>query len=284
MNEQDWTLLKVLYEEKNMTRSAQKLFISQPALTYRLNHLEKEFGAKLILREKKGLEFTSEGEHLLKYARTMIHELQRTKDELLNMGSNIQGNLRVGTSGHFALYRLPSILKEFLNEYPQVQINVNTGLSSDIMELMDQSDVHVGIVRGDIAWHGTKHLLSEENICVISSSPVEIEELVKLPMISYKTDLGLRKSIDDWWKTQFNQPPLVMMEVDRLETCKEMVKNGLGFAIIPSIGLRDSDQLFFKETGAKPRKTWLVYDERALNLTVVNVFTEFLQAYFQNHR
>ncbi|MFZ4451367.1 LysR family transcriptional regulator [Salibacterium aidingense] len=280
MNEQDWSLLHILNEEKNITRAAQRLYISQPALTYRLNHLEKEFGTKLVLREKKGLEFTPEGEHLLQYAKKMIHELQKTKDEVLNMGEHINGNLRLGTSGHFALYRLPDILKDFLRQYSQVQLNVHTGLSSEIMSLMEQSEVHLGIVRGEILWQGKKHLLSEENLCVISKEPLQLKELVRLPMISYTTDISLKHTIDSWWKQEFNQPPFVMMQVDRIETCKEMVKNGLGFAIIPRIGLRASDPLYAQDINAKSRKTWLIYDERALKLSVVQVFADFIRSYF----
>lgn len=279
MNEQDWHLLKVLKEERNMTRAAQKLYISQPALTYRLNLLEKEFGTKLLLREKKGLEFTSEGDFLLKYSEKMIEQMQYTKDEILNMGHEIQGNLRIGTSGHFALYRMPAILKDFVNKYDQVQLNVQTGLSSEILQLMEQSKVHVGIVRGDIYWQGPKHLLSEEKLCVISKKDLDLDELVNLPMINYKTDVGLQNSINEWWKAYFNKAPTIVMEVDRLETCKEMVKNDLGFAIIPRIGLRETDVLFAMDIEATPRKTWLIYDERVLNLSVVKVFVEFIKLY-----
>lgn len=54
MDEKDWRLLKVLHEEKNITKAAEKLFVSQPALSYRLKQLEEEFDMKLFFKRKRG--------------------------------------------------------------------------------------------------------------------------------------------------------------------------------------------------------------------------------------
>ena len=74
-----------LYEEKNISRAAERLYISQPALTYRLKNLEKEFGTTLFYKVKGGIEFTPEGVHLVEYAEEMLKKLQKTKDNMLNM-------------------------------------------------------------------------------------------------------------------------------------------------------------------------------------------------------
>ena len=61
MDNKDILLLKTLYEEKNITHTAKRLFLSQPALTDRLKRLEAEFGCTLFLRQPRGIQFTSEG-------------------------------------------------------------------------------------------------------------------------------------------------------------------------------------------------------------------------------
>lgn len=95
MDEKDWIMLQCLYEERNITKAAEKLYISQPAMTYRLKQLEKEFGAKIVARGKKGVEFTSQGEYIAKYARNMILQLRNTKEYVRNMDEEVRGILRI---------------------------------------------------------------------------------------------------------------------------------------------------------------------------------------------
>ena len=64
MEDRDWLIIKVLNEQKNITKTAQALFISQPYLTTRIRHIEDEFGVKMIYRGSRGVHFTPEGDYL----------------------------------------------------------------------------------------------------------------------------------------------------------------------------------------------------------------------------
>ena len=72
MDERDWSILLTLYEEKNITRAAKKLFISQSSLTSHIHDIEARFGVKVVVRSKQGVTFTEEGEYLVQCAREMI--------------------------------------------------------------------------------------------------------------------------------------------------------------------------------------------------------------------
>ncbi|MCI2256229.1 LysR family transcriptional regulator [Domibacillus sp. PGB-M46] len=281
MDEKDWVALRVLYEEKNFSRAAERLYISQPALTYRLKNLEKEFGTSLFFKIKSGIEFTSEGIYLADYAEEMIKKLQKTKDYMLNMQNEVRGTLRLGVSSNFAQYKLPKILKKFSAQYPNVQFSVNTGWSTDIMHLLNSSSVQLGILRGNYEWYGIKTLLHKERLCLISKEDVDLEDLPELPFINYKTDSSLKNLMNDWWHDRFPDPPRVTMENDRQETCKEMVKQGLGVSILPEICLQPSDNLHtyglsFKNGEPVLRNTWLMYSQDALRLSTVKTFIDFL--------
>ncbi|MFC5589711.1 LysR family transcriptional regulator [Sporosarcina soli] len=281
MDEKDWHAIRVLYEEKNITRAAERLYISQPALTYRFKNLEKIFGIRLFFKIKGGIEFTPEGVHLAEYALEMIDKLQRTKDYMLNMQNEVRGTLRLGVSSNFAQYKLPKILKKFSTNYPMVQFNVNTGWSADIMKLLDSSSVQLGILRGNYDWYGIKTLLHKERLCLISKKEIDMENLPNLPFINYKTDSSLKNLINGWWHDRYTEPPQVIMETDRQETCKEMVKNDLGVAILPEICLQPSDNLFthglsYKSEEPVFRNTWLMYNKDSLKLSTVNSFIDFL--------
>src|SRR5690625_6891027 len=82
MNKQECNILVILDEEKNMTRAAKKLYMSQPALTYRLHQLEERFGVRIFTREKSGLILTPQGEIIVQYARQNIIQLEETIEAL----------------------------------------------------------------------------------------------------------------------------------------------------------------------------------------------------------
>lgn len=284
MDEKDWEAMQVLYEEKNISRASERLYISQPALTYRLKNLEKEVGTKLFFKTKKGIELTAEGIYLAHYAEEMTTKLQNTKDYLQNMQQDIRGIIRLGVSSNFAQYKLPPLLKEFLTIYPNVQFSVNTGWSADVMGLLNSSGVHLGILRGDYNWTGSKTLLQTEQLFLISKKEVDMEKVPELPFINYKTDSSLKDIISKWWHNRYIEPPMVTMETDRQETCKEMVKNDLGIAILPEICLRPSDELYkyplYYENGEPvTRDTWLMYNQEFLKLSTVQKFTDFLDTH-----
>ncbi|MGF6953559.1 DNA-binding transcriptional LysR family regulator [Neobacillus sp. B4I6] len=281
MDEKDWNAIRILYQEKNISRASERLYISQPALTYRLKNLETEFGTRLFFRIKGGIEFTSEGLHLVEYAEEMIKKLQSTKDNMINMQDEVRGTLRIGVSSNFAQYKLPRILKKFSTKFPNVQFNINTGWSTDILNLLNTDTVQLGILRGDYEWYGKKALLHKEKLCLISKKEINMANLPKLPLINYKTDSSLKSSINGWWHDRYSEPPFIMMETDRLETCKEMVKNDLGIAIVPQICLEPLDNLQIYELSYKDgepvyRYTWLMYNQDSLKLSTVKSFIDFL--------
>ncbi len=284
MDEKDWIILQTLYEERNITKAAQRLYISQPALSYRIQALEKEFDATIISRGQKGVEFTVQGEYLVKYSKEMLLQLRKAKEYVLNLDKTIKGTLRLGVSGMFARYELPFLLKNFLYRYPNVDINLKTGWSSEINQMLHKEDVHIGIVRGDYNWQGKKILFREENICIASVNKIDFDELPSLSRINYQTDSSLKNIVDNWWQEKYKVPPRISMEVDRIDTCKQMVLNGLGYAILPSICVKKDEPLFtapILTNDNKPlyRKTWIIYRESTLQLAYVKAFIDFLSDY-----
>ncbi|PPA69123.1 LysR family transcriptional regulator [Jeotgalibacillus proteolyticus] len=281
MDQKDWQILKAIAEEKSLTKAAEKLFITQPALSYRLKQLEESFQTKLFFRTKKGIEFTSEGEYLVEYAEEQLKKYLHLKDEIFNIGNDVRGTLRIGVSSNFAQYKLPALLKKFSTSYPNVQFKVLTGWSTEIMSLLNQSQIHLGILRGDYEWEGEKLLLTKEQLYIISKNKILLDELPQLPFIYYKTDNSLKRLISSWWNDHFTKSPLTAMEVDRQETSKEMVKNDLGFSVVPEICLTPSDELYteglhYKNGEPVLRDTWLMYRTDFIQLTIVEAFIDFL--------
>ncbi|PLR95957.1 LysR family transcriptional regulator [Bacillus sp. T33-2] len=296
MDEKDYLLLQYLHKEQNLTKAAERLYMTQPALTYRLRQIEKEFKIEIFSKSGKNSKMTPAGEHLVEYANRALIDLRRTKEYIQNMGSEVTGSLKIGVNSHFGLYNLPAILQYYLTKYPRVQLNVDTGFSTEIMDLLMDGQIDVAIVRGDYNWPDQKYLLSEENVCIIANHPIELEQLPGMSMINRKEPKVLLKyktipynpydqSIEYWWNERFVKPPQVSMQVDSYETCREMVKKGLGYSIIPGVFVKDSDDLYaspliFKNGQEMKRRTWMYYRESSITLATVSAFIHYIRKTF----
>ena len=278
-------MLDVLYTEKNITKTAQQLYVSQPSLTYRIQQIEQKFNVEIIVRKKTGIEFTVEGERIALYAKKMILELEKLKNQIANTGDTVKGILKLGVSSTFAHYKLPELLKNFLERNPKVEINVKTGWSSEVLQRVQKEDVHIGIVRGEPHWQEQKHLLHTETINVVSTQEIDLNYLPQLPRINYKTDVLLKTVIDNWWQSKYkSQPPFATMEVDNIHTCKELVKKGLGYAVLPNICLQENESFYtypLKDANEDTviRHTWLIYRDELLELSQIRAFIDFAKQY-----
>ncbi|MFS0634750.1 LysR family transcriptional regulator [Mesobacillus foraminis] len=281
MDERDWLILKVLYEKNNITKSAEILYMSQPSLTKRIQQIEKEFNLTIVSRGTRGVQFTPQGEYLAKCADEMLERHQRIKETVRNMDQEVSGTLRIAVSNFITRHKLPQLLKLFREQFPKVSYKVTTGWSREVFQLAYNREVQIGIVRGDYQWPESRQLLFEENICIVSTEHIEIKDLPALPRIDYETDALLKSMIDNWWSGNFSEPPVIGMEVDKADTCKEMVTSGLGYGILPSVLVENRNDLYkinLKDDAGKPlvRKTWMLYREESMDLKVVKEFVHFI--------
>lgn len=282
MEDRDWLIVHTLYKQKNITKTAQALFMSQPALTARLRHIETEFDVKIVQRTTKGVQFTPEGEFLAKSADEILTKFRNIRNEVLSLSNNVAGTLVIGASNYLTMYTLPPLLQLFKLHYPKVEFKVTTAWSKEVFTLTYNQDVHIGFASIDYGGFSERHLLYEEPICIASTHPIILEELPSLPRIDYQTDHLLKAQIDKWWRENFSCPPTISMQVDKLATCKEMVRFGLGYAIMPSRILHDVQgiqklNITSSDGNTLKRKTWMIYNQQALEMNVVKVFADFVK-------
>ncbi|CAG9609839.1 LysR family transcriptional regulator [Pseudoneobacillus rhizosphaerae] len=282
MDERDWKILDVLFEQKNITKSAEILFVSQPALTKRLMQIEEQFGVKIVDRGIRGVQFTSQGEYLAHRASQMLTLYREIKEDVSNMNDDIVGTLRIGVTNFFGKYILPEIIQQFTEKYPKVSFQVETGVSKEIFNLTYSNHLHIGLVRGDYSWPDQKLLLFNENVVIASKSKITLEQLPDLPRVDFGTDHLFKSLVDNWWNNNYPKPPQVIMKVDRGDTCKEMVTRGIGYSIMPHLFFQDKPDIYqipLKDKDGTPilRPTWMFYHESSMEQNVVKAFVEFIK-------
>lgn len=280
MENRDWMILKVLYEEKNITKTAERLYVSQPTMTKKLRQIEKEFDVEIVQRTKHGVHFTPQGEYLAKCADRALLEMRDIQTNLDNMKDSIEGTIRIGASNFILQHKLPALLGTFKRAYPKVNFEVRYGWSEDVFRMILSKEIQIAFVQGHYNWLNHKELYLEETICIVSSQPISIEDLPELPRIEYYKDYKLDELINNWWWEHYDSPPKVCMKVGRLDVCREMVIEGLGYAILPSLVIEKEEKLFKinlteKNGQLMKRQTWMLYHEDMLKLKAIQSFIDF---------
>src|SRR5699024_6852638 len=198
-----------LYKTQNITKAAERLYLSQPALTSRIRKLEDYYDMSIILRKQRGITFTPEGEILTQHARKMLREQINIEEELNNLKNQVSGTIRIGASNFIALNKMPKLLSLFKQQYPDLEIQVVTGWSSEMYRKILNRDVHISFIKGDYSWKDQKELLYEEDVCIASPWDFEWDELPNMARIEYATDEKMRHTIDNWWYENYKQHPNV---------------------------------------------------------------------------
>jgi len=285
MNTTEAQIIKVLSEEGNMRKAAERLFLSQPALSQRLQSIEKDWGAQLFIRSQKGLTATPAGELVIQFAIEMITKKEEIYENIQSLNSKVHGTLKIACASIVGHTWLPTVLKDFVTQYPDAKISLITGWSSEIVKSLYDGEAHVGIVRGHTDWKGSKQHLFRDTLYLVDTEITSVEEVfnTERPFIQFKSDSNYYQEIQQWWQRHFSSNPRHQITVDQIETCKQMALNGIGYAILPSITLSGQEDVNTipitnnEEEFELTRDTWLIGYESSFELRQVAAFVELVK-------
>lgn len=271
----------------NMRKASERLFVSQPALSQRLQTIEKDWGTKLFIRSQKGLALTPSGEQVIQFVNEVLKKEEKVRESIHSLQAGVSGTLKIAVASIVGQNWLPQVLKQFIDTYPQAKISLVTGWSSEILKCLYDDQVHIGIIRGTPDWKGAKiHLFSDPLYLVdrVITKPEQVLDTDR-PFIQFKSDSNYYQEIQDWWMRNFKTSPKRTIVVDQIETCKQMTFNGIGYSILPSITLKSAEKNIFKipllneNNLPLKRDTWLLGYESAFQLKQVNAFVELIKEY-----
>lgn len=283
-------LLSVLAQEMNMRKAAERLFVSQPALSQRLQTIEKDWGSKLFIRSQKGLALTPAGELVVQYANEVLAKEEKVREAISALDSEVYGTLKIAVASIVGQNWLPQVLKKFVKKHPQAKISLITGWSSEISKALYEDQAHIGIIRGTPDWKGVKMHLFNDGLNLVDTEITKAEQVLETdrPFIQFKSDSNYYQEIQEWWLKNFQTAPKRTIIVDQIETCKQMTFNGIGYAILPEITLQGAEETLSKiplldENGIQlKRDTWLIGYESAFQLNQVQAFIEVIREHLED--
>lgn len=233
--------------QRNMRRAADALSISQPALTARLQGLEKELGASLFRRTHTGMVLTAAGRAFLPHADRAMDAIRSGGSLVRELEHGVIGELALAVAPAVSAYVLPEILVRFTQRHPDVRLLVQTGHSEDIVDLVARGEVELGIVRELRDARVRSRPLYEDELLFVGrpdhpfavAGAVDVSEIRHAQLILFDRT----SSYYDVTNALFRLAGVVprgVTEVDNIEAAKRMVERGLGVALLPGTAVADS--------------------------------------------
>jgi DNA-binding transcriptional LysR family regulator len=234
-------MFRAVAEEGSFTRAAERLHVSQSAISRQLQLLEQELGTLLLHRSGKGATLTPHGERLLATANRVSRELQDAVSQIADSQKLQRGQLSLGGGMTVSLYVLPKLLKRFRSLYKNIDLRVTTGEAEQLLRLLRTRQVDIALLTLPVVAADLEVLpvLHEEMIVVtarnhpLSREPtVEARRLGRYPLVLFESGSNTRYVLDEFFR-QEEVPINVVMETENVEIIKAMVASGLGITLLP---------------------------------------------------
>jgi LysR family transcriptional regulator, regulator for metE and metH len=224
----------------SVTRAAERLHLTQSALSHQLREIESRLGLQLFLRLGKRMVLTPPGERVLDAARRVLDEIGRTEEDLRLMSQNGKGVLRLCTQCNTGYHWLPPLLQSFHRKYPGVDVQIMVNATDQPLEALLEGRIDLAIVTSDVDDKrlATSALFDDELVAVVAPSHpfakrafIEPDDFAEEHLIVYKAERA-----DSFIFARVLGParvePARVSQVPLTEAILELVKAGLGISVM----------------------------------------------------
>ena len=235
-------------ETGSFSRAAEALFLTQPAISKRIQALEHALGITLFDRIGKSVRLTEAGHALLPSCRRILDEIAESQRIISNLRQSTSGILSLATSHHIGIHRLPPVLLEFSSSYPDVELKLSFMDSEQACRQIINGTIEVAIItlpdegneRLELkpVWHDPLCITVSRAHALASETSCTIKRLLKYAAILPSRGTYTRQLIDD--ALGLDASVNTLLETHYLETIKAMVKTGLGWSMLPQSMLDES--------------------------------------------
>ncbi|MBQ9572927.1 MAG: LysR family transcriptional regulator [Acidaminococcaceae bacterium] len=261
MNLQQLEYFLVTAEEMNMTRAAERLYISQQALSGVIKRLEEEYDI-ILFKRKPSLHLTLAGENMAFYGRQILETEKKMKDSFANLRQNYRGSIRLGISRLRSRIFFSIIWQKYHPTHPNVHIELVDGNSLKLNELLldNKIDLYLGVNVPNHAELKKTDLVQETIYCCFTEkllqsyypdnyknllasfqkNGVDLLAIIKAPFITLRHGNQLRSSLDQFFAK--NEKPFYIFECNQQILLYDLAKKNAGVGLISPAALYDNRQ------------------------------------------
>ena len=307
----DLEAVYAVYQEKSFSKAADKLFVSQPALSATIKKIESQIQMSIFDRSKTPIQLTKAGEYYIHYVEKMLNLQKEMQEHFASLRQERNGVLNIGSAAFFCAHILPDIIQRFKIDYPGYVVNLLEANASDLTQYLNTNIVELSldVDNMDNSIYNSVELLEEDIILAVPANYMVNKKLANYAISfdsicskAYQTKAFPAVNIREFKDEQFlllkqgndlykrglkmcknaGFVPKVFMYLDQLLTSYYIAKNGKGIAFIRA-GMLDyvdyTEQLCFYKIDDKSavRKIMLNYKKNAELSQVALDFIEYLK-------
>jgi len=287
-------IFALIAELKSFTATAEKLGISQSAVSHALKSLEQQWGINLISRTQSDIELTTTGQQLLTHVKELLSISDTLEKEVAAIHGLNEGTLRIGSFGaSSSIYLLPEILESFRQRYPKIEIYIDEGEDKEVAQWLLERRIEVGFLIMPDERFDTFPLIEDRFVALIPSLYplaqqlyIDPAQLENCPFIM--TMAGSRYQVELILKN-FNVKPDIKFYVSQILSIVSMVHNQLGVSIVSDMVITKELLSLYPNVVKRPFKPNL---KRSIGLAVKNkkhmspavkAFIEVAQSVWSDH-
>ena len=293
----DFNKYKMFYavsEYKSFSKAAEVLHISQPAISYAVKELERDLDTTLLIRERKNIRLTPEGQELIYYIEKIfsnVMKAERAMKERKNNEEDLYGEIRIGIYSHISLTLLPKLIKEFEKIHPKVNFNIYSTSQPEMVEKLKRRELDMLIVQFPVFIDNNnfqEEILCEFETCFYSGEEIYHQYINdKDSILNYPLMLPMRgfsdiDALEEKLKSK-NTKLIKKYRVYTHELMKEMALDniGIGWGIKKLLEKELNEKKLFVipfDINSPTSKISVIYDTNCMNKASI----EFLKFLFQH--
>ena len=245
-------VFRTVADEASFRRAAERLHLSQPAVSQQIHALEEELGIVLFDRGKGRIRLTDAGAILLGYARKGARLAAEAQAALESARGEASGELRIGASLTVMQYVLPGMLGEFLQQHPRIHFSVQSANTEHIVEALAREEIDLGLIEGPVSSREVfrQPFLEDRLVLIVGrkyawpekapQGGVPARSLTQVPWIMRErgsgsrrvVELALRRAGVRWKELR------IAMELDSIVAIISAVEAGLGAGFVSESAIR----------------------------------------------
>ncbi len=245
-------IFTVVAQEGSFSAAAQRLYLTQPAISQHVADLEARLGVSLFARGRRGVILTPQGQVLYRYAEQILSLVTEAERAVVNTDALAEGQVIIGATPGAGAYLLPEWVRAFRARYPAILVTIQTAVTRHIIRDLKARHLDLGIIEGEIKARQAHGLTViplqrvEQYIVVGPQHPwwgrasIPIAALVDQPIVmrppGSQTRQWLERSL-----SRLGLAPQVEAEYDNLESIKRAVAGGKGVAILPDYAVQQEE-------------------------------------------
>lgn len=229
-------------ESTTFAEAAEKLYVTQPALSSAIKKMEQQIGGLLFSRTTRRVELTPEGQTFLPTAKRLVSDWDEAIQDMQNLFAMNQGTLRIAAMPSFAESRLPISLKQYHKRWPNIRIRVMDVVMEDVIDAVLSGRAELGFTFEPDNMDGLEFspIGQDQFIGVVppnhplsSAESVDWKTLLSYPFVAMNRESAVRRWTEDI--AQAVGPLKIIAETSQLGSLGQLIAQGLGISVVPAL-------------------------------------------------